>query len=925
MARPDQEAIDTFMNITGVNEATAIQKLEEHQGNLNGAVNAYFSEGDGNLTQGASFTSTREDDMDIDEPVPLLSRRPPSSLLPFARDMMNPFSLLDPNFTRSIFDIDSAPVQSPFVSHPREVREIPIEVKDGTGASSHSGGALTIEDVTETAHEHGPEIRGTVTVDDEDDGETSPNAPITHAFGPNAPTIVDEPDYAVDIEEEMIRAAIEASKQDVAMSSQQSDDLHDVRDLSSQPAQPHREDADLAHAVSLSLQTAEQEKVLRELEGKVGPSEVGQISATSEDTGKLLSNGRQSQLEPGRTSLQDEDEDLEEQPLVRRRRRRVSSGPINTANNTEEVDVTAPSSPRQQDNVRDSEENRSVFPSDEWGGISSEEHDEAVMLEAAMFGGVPYAPHQLMQNGLSTSLGPYPRRTPRPPSPSLTAQRLIREQQDDEFIAALLADREKELKAKEEAEAALAEERRKEDELHRKRQEEEETERQLAAKEVSLPQEPTPDDQNAVTILVRMPDGNRLGRRFLKSDKLQCLFDFIDVGRVVKPGSYRLVRPYPRRAFSDGECSSSLHELGLSSKQEALLGEIASPRGSPVHRLVAYFTEALSLRAARLWPHVFHVTAPRELDRADEDSGLSLRLLNQVSPIPKFIHFTSNEILLRAFEGKDRVHIIDFDVKNGLQWPSLFQSLASRTNPPSHVRITGIGESKQELIETGDRLSGFAEALNLNFEFHPVVDRLEDVRLWMLHVKERETVAVNCVFQLHKLLYDSSGRTIRDFLGLIRSTKPETVVMAEQEGAHNEVGLDARLCNSLRYYSAVFDAVDSSGLASESPVRVKIEEMFGREIRNVIACEGRERLERHQISDRWREVMEGGGFRSMGIDERELFQGRMLLRMYGCEEYGVERSGSESVTLRWLDQPLYTVSAWTPVDDVAGSSYSQRS
>ncbi|KAF5954486.1 hypothetical protein HYC85_007342 [Camellia sinensis] len=191
----------------------------------------------------------------------------------------------------------------------------------------------------------------------------------------------------------------------------------------------------------------------------------------------------------------------------------------------------------------------------------------------------------------------------------------------------------------------------------------------------------------------------------------------------------------------------------------AKLGDLASPRGSPISRLIAYFIEALGLRVTRLWPNIFHITTPRELDRADDDGGNALRLLNQVSPIPKFIHFTSNEILLRAFEGKDRVHIIDFDVKEGLQWPSLFQSLASRTNPPSHVRITGVGESKQDLIETGERLSGFAGALNLPFEFHAVVDRLEDVRLWMLHVKERETVAVNCIFQLHKTLYDCFWRS----------------------------------------------------------------------------------------------------------------------------------------------------------------------
>lgn len=45
--------------------------------------------------------------------------------------------------------------------------------------------------------------------------------------------------------------------------------------------------------------------------------------------------------------------------------------------------------------------------------------------------------------------------------------------QDDEYFASLQADREKELKAKEEAEAALAEERRKEEEFRRKQQEEE--------------------------------------------------------------------------------------------------------------------------------------------------------------------------------------------------------------------------------------------------------------------------------------------------------------------------------------------------------------------------------------------------------------------------------------------------------------------
>lgn len=367
--------------------------------------------------------------------------------------------------------------------------------------------------------------------------------------------------------------------------------------------------------------------------------------------------------------------------------------------------------------------------------------------------------------------------------------------------------------------------------------------------------------------------------------------------------------------------SKSIHGI---SHYIAKLGDLASPRGiSPLSRLTAYYTEALALRVARIWPQIFHITPPREFERLDEDSGSPLRFLNQVTPIPKFLHFTSNELLLRAFEGKDRVHIIDFDIRQGLQWPSLFQSLASRTNPPSHVRITGIGESKQELNETGDRLAGFAEALNLPFEFHPVVDRLEDVRLWMLHVKEQESVAVNCVFQLHKTLYDPNGGVFRDFLGLIRSTNPTVVVMAEQEAEHNDPRLEVRVCNSLKYYSAIFDCIDASQLPLDSGVRIKVEEMFAREIRNIVACERGDRVERHERFEKWRRMMEEGGFRCARIGEREVIQSRLLLKMYSCEDYNVKEQGQDgaAITLGWQDQPLFTVSAWTPVD-LAGSSSS---
>ncbi|XP_016651056.1 PREDICTED: plant UBX domain-containing protein 8 [Prunus mume] len=480
----------------------------EHGGDLNEAVNAHFTEGDRNTSVNVHETpvAAQDDLMDIDDPVPVGPRRDPLSLLSATRDI-NPFSLLNPSFGSSIFESGSDfRERAPFVTHPREVREIPIEVKDDGNPSSHSGHAPTIDDVTGTAHAYGPGIPGTVIIDDEDDDgipgtviiddedDDVPAAPTVQAgqgsgpqdissgdgshhrnFGPSAPRFDDPQDYSNDIEEEMIRAAIEASKREVEESQQNQLFAAPTQFDDNEPQQrpPHLEDPELAHAVSLSLKTAEQEKALRGQGENVGPSEMGASKAAEVELGKLTApNGR---LEGGSSSIQDETEDVEEQPLVRHRSRRMSSGSVESAKDVGATEDSAPSSPGEQDMGNHPRHSGSVFPTDEWGGISSEEHDEAVMLEAAMFGGIPegsgyrlpYAPHQFMRTESS-----YPRPAPRPPSPSLTAQRLIREQQDDEYLASLQADREKELKAIEEAEARRQEDRLKEEESQRKFEEE---------------------------------------------------------------------------------------------------------------------------------------------------------------------------------------------------------------------------------------------------------------------------------------------------------------------------------------------------------------------------------------------------------------------------------------------------------------------
>lgn len=509
MARPSQATIDTFMAITGASESLALRKLEEHGGNLDEAVDAHFGAIDRHTTNPTPAASQQYGSMGMNYQNQAGSRGL-SQLLSAARSF-KPSLLLDPNYRRDLYNrIGASAFTSPrpFSSQPGEVGVLPQRFNTVNGQPHHSGLGQT-EDMSGLSRGQGT--------------------------------------YGNHNEEEMIQAAIEASKKEVERGylNQQHSAPNDSSGSGLLQREMHLEDEDFSRAISLSLKTVEQEKAMREQQVETEDQEVGYYDLTRRNEKAKVNGGK---LKPGSSSCQEGAGNVKEQALVSR-------------GSNSDTGIIGNCPPHSKD----------AFRSEEWGEISSEELDDAVMLENALFGEgstnhFHYSPH--LQSNPDKISGPHS--VPNLPSPSVTAQQLLRKQQDDEYLASLLADKEKEINALKEAESHFL----KEDKTRNKLLEEEKLQRILAAKEASLPQEPAADDENAVTLLVRMPDGSRHGRRFLKSDKLQLLFDFVDVGRSVKSGTYRVVRPYPRHAFSIADSSLTLRELGLTSKQEALFLEL---------------------------------------------------------------------------------------------------------------------------------------------------------------------------------------------------------------------------------------------------------------------------------------------------------------------------------------------------------------
>ncbi|KAE9611401.1 hypothetical protein Lal_00011588 [Lupinus albus] len=357
------------------------------------------------------------------------------------------------------------------------------------------------------------------------------------------------------------------------------------------------------------------------------------------------------------------------------------------------------------------------------------------------------------------------------------------------------------------------------------------------------------------------------------------------------------------------------------------LYKIVSLKGDSVQRVVAYFADGLVARLlTRNSP--FYDMLMEEPTTGEE--FLAFTDLYRVSPYYQFAHFTANQAILEVFEKEEEknnraIHVIDFDVSYGFQWPSLIQSLSEKATSGSKIslRITGFGKNLKELQETESRLISFSKGFgNLVFEFQGL---LRGSRVINLRKKKNETVAVNLVSYLNTL---SCFLKISDTLGFVHSLNPSIAVLVEQEGSRspNRTFL-SRFTDTLHYFAAMFDSLDDC-LPVESTERLRIEKkLLGKEIKSIlnyydidgVDCPKYERMET------WKARMENHGFGGTKISSKSIIQAKLLLKMrthycpHQFEEEGgggfrvSERDESRAISLGWQNRFLLTVSAWQPV------------
>lgn len=352
-------------------------------------------------------------------------------------------------------------------------------------------------------------------------------------------------------------------------------------------------------------------------------------------------------------------------------------------------------------------------------------------------------------------------------------------------------------------------------------------------------------------------------------------------------------------------------------RSELLMSELrqmVSVSGEPIQRLGAYMLEGLVAKLTESGSSIYNSLRCKE--PASFELLSYMHILYEVCPYFKFGYMSANGAIAEAMKDKNRVHIVDFQIAQGSQWVTLIQAFAARVGGPPHIRITGIDDPTSAYARggglniVGQQLSKLAESFKVPFEFHAVAISGGEVQPEDLGIRPGEALAVNFAFMLHHMPDESvSTANHRDrVLRMVRGLNPRVVTLVEQESNTNTTAFFPRFLETLDYYKAMFESIDVT-LPREHKERINVEQhCLARDMVNIIACEGPERVERHELLGKWKMRFRMAGFSPYPLSSLVNGTIKTLLENYSHKYRLEERDGA--LYLGWMNRDLVASCAW---------------
>ncbi|XP_010443702.1 PREDICTED: scarecrow-like protein 11 [Camelina sativa] len=348
----------------------------------------------------------------------------------------------------------------------------------------------------------------------------------------------------------------------------------------------------------------------------------------------------------------------------------------------------------------------------------------------------------------------------------------------------------------------------------------------------------------------------------------------------------------------------------------------SSSSGDGTQRLAFYFADALEARiTGNIAPPVS--TPFPSSTTSMVDILKAYKLFVHTCPIYVTDYFAANKSIYELALKATTLHIVDFGVLYGFQWPCLLLALSKRPGGPPKLRVTGIElpqsgfRPSDRVEETGRRLKRFCDKFNVPFEFNFIAKKWESISLDEIVINPGETTVVNCI---HRLQYtpdetvslDSPRDTV---LKLFRDINPDLFVFAEINGMYNSPFFMTRFREALFHFSSLFDMFDTTIQAEdEYKNRALLEkELLVRDAMSVISCEGAERFARPETYKQWRVRILRAGFKPATISKQIMKEAKEIVRKRYHRDFVID-SDNNWMLQGWKGRVIYAFSCWKPAE-----------
>ncbi|XBJ06890.1 hypothetical protein VPH35_012480 [Triticum aestivum] len=351
----------------------------------------------------------------------------------------------------------------------------------------------------------------------------------------------------------------------------------------------------------------------------------------------------------------------------------------------------------------------------------------------------------------------------------------------------------------------------------------------------------------------------------------------------------------------------------------------SSADGDCTQRLTFYLADGLEARLAGIGGQVYRSLMERRTSTTDWLDAHSLFIAT--CPFDRTSYYFANQAILDASQGKSRVHIVDFGIGFGFQWPLMIQKFAQQEEGAPKLRITGIdvcqpGFRPSEMIEeTGKRLAYYANMFKVPFQYQGIAaSRWETIKTEDFNIEEDEVLIINCMYRMKNLGHETEAANSARYkvLKIMRSMNPKIFISGTVNGLRSSPFFIQRFKEVMFHYSSMFDMLDANVVPRDNEARKMIERMiFGKDAINIIACEGAERTERPEGYRQWHARCLKAGFQQLPVDLAIL---RIIVYMKNTfwheEFFAVEDRGW--LLQGWKGRVIYAISKWKPAETYDG-------